>query len=50
VDWGLYWRLNGSFNIGLSGRFVGGTDVTLGDEEINADYFQAGLILGYGWE
>lgn len=49
LNWGVTWRLGASFNIGVGARVVGGTDLTFGDEEVSADYFQAGLILGYGW-
>jgi hypothetical protein len=47
---GVYWRLGETLNIGVSSRVVVGTDITLGDEEFKADYFQAGLLLGWGWE
>lgn len=48
LDWGLTWRLGYSFNLGLTGRFVAGTDLSFGDEDFNADHFQGGLILGWG--
>ena len=49
LDWGIYWRLGDRFNLGVDARFVGLSDLTIGDDEISADYFQAGLLLGWGW-
>ena len=46
---GAFWRLGPRFNIGVDGRLLAGTDVTLFDDEGDADYFQVGLILGWGW-
>ena len=46
---GIYWRLKSRFNIGIDGRFLVGTNVTLFGEEGDADYVQLGMILGWGW-
>ena len=46
---GVYWRLKSRFNIGIDGRFLVGTDVTLFGVEGDADYLQLGMILGWGW-
>lgn len=49
VNGGLAWRIGRSFNVGLDARLVTGTDVTIFDEKGDADYFQLGVLLGYGW-
>jgi len=49
VHGGVFWRLGKRFNIGLDGRIVTGTDLTLFEEDIDADYVQLGLVLGFGW-
>jgi hypothetical protein len=49
VDGGVFWRLGSRFNIGVEGRLVVGTDLELAGADVNADYFQGGLILGWGW-
>jgi hypothetical protein len=49
VHGGVFWRLGPRFNLGLDGRLLGATDITLFDEERDADYAQLGLVLGWGW-
>lgn len=49
VNGGVAWRIGKHFNIGLDGRFVAGTDIQIFDEKGDADYFQVGVLLGYGW-
>ena len=49
VHGGVFWRLGKRFNLGLDARILTGTDLTLFDEDIDADYFQGGLVLGFGW-
>ena len=49
VHGGVFWRLGKRFNIGLDARIVTGTDITLFTEDGDADYFQGGLVLGFGW-
>jgi hypothetical protein len=46
---GVFFRLGPSFNIGFDGRFLGGTHVTLFNQHGDADYWQFGGILGFGW-
>lgn len=54
---GAYWRIGSRFNIGLDLRGLFGTDVELEDLfnatsisiEGDSDYFQAGILLGWGW-
>ena len=46
---GVYWHLENGLNIGLGGRFVFGADLELEGSDLDADYFQGGLILGWGW-
>lgn len=54
VEGGIFWRLGSRFNIGLHTRGLFATDVEFDfDGPItargDADYVQAGLILGWGW-
>jgi len=46
---GVFWRIGPKFNIGLDLRVMGGTDITLFGASGDADYGQAGLVLGWGW-
>jgi hypothetical protein len=46
---GVFWRLGQRFNIGFDARFLTGTDLTVFDEDVDVDYLQAGLVLGFGW-
>ena len=50
LEGGIFWRLGEVFNLGLSGRIVEATDVTLFDIEGDADYYQVGALLGFGWK
>ncbi|HXU13412.1 MAG TPA: hypothetical protein VN898_15770 [Candidatus Binatia bacterium] len=50
LEGGIFWRLGEAFNLGLQGRFVQGTDITLFDVEGDADYFQIGALIGFGWK
>jgi hypothetical protein len=49
IEGGVYWRLTRHFNLGLFGRALGGTDITLFGIEGDADYWQAGPMLGWSW-
>jgi hypothetical protein len=46
---GVFWRLGNRFNIGLDGRLLGGTKITLFGAQGDADYAQLGMVLGWGW-
>ncbi len=50
VHGGIYWRLGKAFNIGLDGRITGTGDLEAFGSEVDANYFQLGMILGFGWE
>jgi hypothetical protein len=47
---GVYWRLGGAFNIGIGGRLVFGADLEVEDLDVDGDYLQVGLLLGWGWD
>ena len=49
VEGGIFWRLGSAFNLGLHGRILEGTDLTLFDQDGDADYWQIGGLLGFGW-
>jgi hypothetical protein len=46
---GVFWRIGSRFNIGIDGRVLVGTNITLFGEDGDADYAQLGMILGWGW-
>lgn len=50
LEGGVYWRLGEAVNLGVHGRLVEGTDVTLFDEDGDADYWQIGALIGFGWK
>jgi hypothetical protein len=49
VEGGVYWRLSHHFNFGLMGRYLGGTSISLFGADGNADYWEAGPMLGWSW-
>lgn len=49
VHGGVFWRIGSRFNIGLDARILTGTDIELFGVEGDADYFQLGMLLGWGW-
>jgi len=46
---GIFFKVGDSFNIGLDGRLVRGTSITLAGIEVDADYERASLLLGFSW-
>jgi hypothetical protein len=46
---GIFWRLGRRFNIGVDARLLTGSEIELFGEKGDADYFQFGLLLGFGW-
>jgi len=46
---GVFFKVGDVFNVGLDGRIVRGTSITLAAEDIDADYGQASLLLGFSW-
>ena len=49
VQGGVFWRLGTWFNLGFDARLLEGTDVTLFDQDGDADYWQLGALVGFGW-
>lgn len=46
---GLYFKVGDTFNIGIDGRCVRGTSITLARIDGNVDYNQVSLLLGFSW-
>ena len=46
---GIFFKVGDTFNIGLDGRIVRGTDVTFAGVPTDVDYEQASLLLGFSW-
>jgi hypothetical protein len=49
VEGGVYWRLSPHFNLGMFGRFLEGSDITLFDVDGDADYWEWGPMIGWSW-
>ena len=49
VEGGVFWRLGTALNLGLHARLLEGTDLTLFDIDGDADYWQIGGLIGFGW-
>jgi len=49
IEGGVYWRLAPHFNLGLYGRTMGGSEITLFGVEGDADYWQFGPMIGWSW-
>ncbi len=46
---GIFFKVGDHFNIGLDGRIVRDTKVTIAGLDGNADYTQASMLLGFSW-
>lgn len=46
---GVFFKVGDHFNIGLDGRIVRETEFELGPTEIDGDYEQAALLIGFSW-
>ena len=46
---GVFFKVGDSFNIGVDGRFVRGTSITLGGRDLDADYEQVAMLFGFSW-
>ena len=46
---GLAWRVSKTLRLGFDVRGVFGTDLTLHNQQADADYVQAAFLLGIGW-
>jgi len=55
VEGGVYWRLSPHFNLGMFGRMLTGTSITLFENvpgfeaDGDTDYFEWGPMLGWSW-
>ena len=46
---GIYFKVGDTFNIGLDGRIVRGTSITIAGTKVDADYERASLLVGFSW-
>ena len=46
---GVYFKVGDTFNIGMDGRFVQGTKFTFANQDVDGDYEQVSLLLGFSW-
>jgi hypothetical protein len=49
VEGGVYWRLTAHFDFGVMGRYLGATSISLFGKDGDADYWEAGPMLGWSW-
>jgi opacity protein-like surface antigen len=49
AEGGVYWTLSEVMNLGVQGRFTHGPSANLGGADFDPDYFQVGVIAGFGW-
>ena len=49
AEGGVYWTLHDVMNLGVHGRFSRGSSATLNGANFDADYFQVGVLAGFGW-
>ncbi len=49
AEGGVFWTLAGVMNLGVQGRFTRGSSADLGGAGFDPDYFQVGVIVGFGW-
>ena len=49
AEGGVYWTLAKVMNLGVQGRFTRGSSADFGDASFDSDYFQLGVIAGFGW-
>lgn len=49
VEVGISWRFGPGFNIGIDTRHLLLTDLQMGDADVDVNYFQVGLLAGWGW-
>ncbi len=46
---GVFFKVGDSFNIGLDGRIVRGSHVTIETTSVHADYEQVCMLIGFSW-
>jgi hypothetical protein len=49
IEGGVFFRFAEVVNVGFHARVVEGTDVTLFGVDGDADYYQLGVLFGFGW-
>lgn len=49
AEGGVYWRMGEVFNLGVHGRFNRGSKINLEGANFNSDYFQVGVLAGFGF-
>jgi hypothetical protein len=49
ADGGIFFKVGDTFNIGVDGRIVRGTSITLAGVEGDANYTQVNMLFGFSW-
>lgn len=49
AEGGVFWTVAHKMNLGVEGRFTRGSSANLGGAGFDPDYFQVGVIAGFGW-
>jgi len=50
VGGGILWRLGPNFDIGIDGRYIGGTSMNVFGNEVDVDGYTVAMRVGYGWD
>jgi len=49
VEVGMFWQIGRGLNLGIDTRHLLLTDLELGGANVDVNYFQVGLLVGWGW-
>ncbi|MGH9870356.1 MAG: hypothetical protein ACREAA_19645 [Candidatus Polarisedimenticolia bacterium] len=49
AEGGIYWTLNRTFNLGVSGRYMNAMGIEFEGEEFDTKYLQIGVLAGFAW-
>jgi hypothetical protein len=47
---GVLWRLTPTFDLGIDGRYLGGTQMRIFGQDVDVDSYSLALRVGYGWD
>ncbi len=50
IGGGILWRLTPNFDLGFDARYLGGTDMRLFGNKVDADSYTVAMRIGYGWD
>ncbi len=45
----MFWKVGRHLNLGIDTRHLLLTDLEIGRADVDVNYFQVGLLVGWGW-